>query len=48
MKPLAGSLKKVFLVHGETEASNTLQAAIQKQYGVEVVIPGWGETFDLE
>jgi metallo-beta-lactamase family protein len=47
MKPLAGSLKKVFLVHGETEAANTLQAAIQKQYGVEVVIPGWGETFDL-
>ena len=47
MKPLAGTLKKVFLVHGEPEGAQTLQQAIQKQYGVETVIPGWGERFEL-
>jgi metallo-beta-lactamase family protein len=47
MKPLAGTLKKVFLVHGEPEGAQTLQQAIQKQYGVETAIPGWGEKFEL-
>ena len=47
MKPVAGSLKKVFLVHGEPEGAALLQKAIQEQYGVETVVPGWGETFEL-
>ena len=49
MKPLAGTLKKVFLVHGEPEGATALQAAIQKEYGIEAVVPGWGEVrVDLE
>ncbi len=48
MKPLAGTLKKVFLVHGEPEGAEALQAAIQKEYGVEAVLPGWGERFELK
>ena len=48
MKPLAGSLKKVFLVHGEPEGGAVLKKAIQKEYGVETVLPAWGEGFELE
>lgn len=47
IKPLAGTLKKVFLVHGEPEGAEALQKAIQKEYGVEAVVPGWGEGFEL-
>lgn len=48
MKPLVGTLKKVFLVHGEPEGAEALQAAIQDEYGVETVLPGWGERFELK
>jgi metallo-beta-lactamase family protein len=48
MKPLAGTLKKVFLVHGEPEGAEVLQKAIQEEYKVETVMPGWGERFGLE
>jgi metallo-beta-lactamase family protein len=48
MKPLAGKLKRVFLVHGETEGAEALQKAIQQEYSVETVLPGWGEKFELE
>jgi metallo-beta-lactamase family protein len=48
IKPLAGTLKKVFLVHGELEGATALQAAIQKEYGIETVVPGWGERFELK
>ena len=44
----AETLKKVFLVHGEPEGASTLQAAIQKEYGIETVVPGWGEIFELK
>jgi metallo-beta-lactamase family protein len=47
MKPLAGSLKRVFLVHGEPDGAKALHQAIQQQYGVETVIPGWGQKFEL-
>jgi metallo-beta-lactamase family protein len=48
MKPLAGRLKKVFLVHGEPEAAEALQTAIQHELGVETVLPAWGESVPLE
>jgi|SRR5579871_551420 len=47
MKPLAGTLKKVFLVHGEPEGAEALQKAIEQQFHVEVLTPGWGQTFAL-
>jgi len=47
MKPLAGTVKKVFLVHGEPDGARTLQQAIQKQYGIETLLPGWGQKFEL-
>lgn len=48
IKPLAGKLKKIFLVHGEPDGATALQTAIQKEYGIETVAPGWGESFDLK
>ena len=47
IKPVAGSLKKIFLVHGEPEGAAELQKAIQEQYKIETVVPGWGEKFEL-
>ncbi len=47
MRPLAHSLKKVFLVHGEVSQSEGLAAAIHAEYGLEAVIPSRGDTFLL-
>ncbi|MGA2184007.1 MAG: MBL fold metallo-hydrolase [Bryobacteraceae bacterium] len=48
MKPMVGTLRKVFLVHGEPLQQKALAAAIQERYGLEVVSPGLGETHELE
>jgi metallo-beta-lactamase family protein len=47
MKPLAGTVKKIFLIHGEIAGARALQTAIQTHYGIETVVPDWGETFEL-
>jgi metallo-beta-lactamase family protein len=47
MKPLAGGLKKVFLVHGEPEQQAAFAAAVRERYGLEVVAPQRGQSFDL-
>ena len=47
MKPIAGGLKKVFLVHGEPEQQGALVTAIRERYGLEVIAPGRGQSFDL-
>jgi metallo-beta-lactamase family protein len=48
MKPMAGTLRKVFLVHGELIQMKALAAAIQERYGLQVVSPAPGETHELE
>jgi metallo-beta-lactamase family protein len=47
MKPIAGGLKKVFLVHGEPEQQGAFVTAIRERYGIEVIAPGRGQSFDL-
>jgi metallo-beta-lactamase family protein len=47
MKPIASGLKKVFLVHGETDQQNAFATAIQERYGIAVVAPDRGQSFDL-
>jgi len=47
MKPIAPGLKKVFLVHGEADQQSAFAASIQSQYGLEVMVPERGESFDL-
>ena len=47
IKPMVGSLRKVFLVHGEPQQSQTLAQRLHGRYGLEVVCPAPGESFDL-
>lgn len=48
MKPLSPGLKRVFLVHGEPAAQQTLAAQIEARYRVPVSIPKRGESFLLD
>ena len=47
MKPMAASLKKVFLVHGEPEQSRALAEAIRVRYGLEAIPAVAGQSFEL-
>jgi metallo-beta-lactamase family protein len=47
LAPVAPTLKKLFLVHGEYPAQQALKAAIQARYAIEVEIPTRGEEFTL-
>lgn len=39
--------KKVFLVHGESEAMDVLRSMILSEIGCEVIIPEWKQVFDV-
>ena len=43
MEPIVPTLKKVFLVHGEPPAQQTLKTEIEKLYKLEVVCPKRGD-----
>jgi metallo-beta-lactamase family protein len=47
MKPIAATLRKVFLVHGESTQSATLAKLIEARYRVPAVCPAPGESFEL-
>ena len=47
MKPIAGGLKRVFLLHGEAAQQTAFAAAIRQRYGLEVVVPERGQGFEL-
>ena len=47
MGPLAKSLRKVFLVHGEPEQARILAGLLHTRYGLEVLIPCPGQSFEL-
>lgn len=47
MSPMAKSLKRVFLVHGEGDAQTTLAQLIEERYRIPVSIPGRGDQFNL-
>ena len=44
---MVGSLRKVFLVHGEPTQSETLAKLLRSHYGLETVCPAPGQSFDL-
>jgi metallo-beta-lactamase family protein len=48
VRPIAPTLKKVFLVHGERAAQQTLAAVLTEQLGLNVVCPSRGESFNLD
>lgn len=39
--------KHIFLVHGEAEAQNVLEEKIEKEIGIPVTIPEFGETYEI-
>ena len=47
MKPMAASLKKVFLVHGEPATAEALKQGIQAAYGIETVLPKPSQSEEL-
>jgi metallo-beta-lactamase family protein len=47
MEPMAPTLKKVFLVHGEPDAQQTLKAEIEKVYKLDVVCPKRGDRYEV-
>jgi len=47
IKPLAPNLRKVFLVHGESQQSATLAKLLGSQYGLDVAVPKPGDSFEL-
>ena len=47
MKPMAETLKGVFLVHGELAQAEPLAELIRETYHIEVVIPTRGQTIEL-
>lgn len=47
MEPVAQTLKKVFLVHGEPGAQQALKGEIEKRYRVEVVCPKRGDRHEV-
>ena len=47
LKPLAPHLRQIFLVHGESAQSQALAGVIRSQYGVDVVVPMPGQSFEL-
>jgi metallo-beta-lactamase family protein len=47
IRPLAPSLRQVFLVHGEPQQSQTLAKLLHSTYNLSVAIPAPGQSFDL-
>jgi metallo-beta-lactamase family protein len=47
MAPVAPTLKKVFLVHGELDAMTVLKGKIEERYKLEVVCPKRGDRFEV-
>lgn len=47
IRPIAGGLKKVFLVHGEVEQQTAFSETLRSTYGLEVIVPERGASFEL-
>ncbi len=47
LQPIATGLKRVFLVHGESDQQAAFAAAIHQRYGIQVTVPERGQSFDL-
>ena len=47
MKPMAPTLKRVFLVHGEHSGSRPLADAIHAMYGIEAIVAEPGQQYDI-
>jgi metallo-beta-lactamase family protein len=48
IEPLAPSLRRVFLVHGEPQQAAALAHLLHGKFGLEVTVPTPGQSFALE
>ena len=48
IKPLAPTLRKVFLVHGEPEQARTFARLLDSTYGLEVAVAAPGQSFEID
>lgn len=48
IKPIAGGLRKVFLVHGEPDQQAALKEAIEERFQIAVEAPERGRSFEIE
>lgn len=48
VRPLAPSLRRVFLVHGEPEQAATFARLLHKTFNLEVTVPAPGDSFELD
>ncbi len=48
LRPIAGGVRRVFLVHGEPAAQDALKQAITAEFHIPVECPARGETFQLD
>jgi metallo-beta-lactamase family protein len=47
IRPMAPHLKRVFLVHGEPQQSETLAKLLKSQYNLDVTVPTPGQSFEV-
>ena len=47
IKPIAPALRKVFLVHGESEQSSALARLLHSTYNLDVLCPTPGQSFEI-
>ncbi len=40
--------KKIFIVHGEEEAANTLANLIEEEFNIDTIVPNIGDKFEIE
>jgi len=48
LRALRFRLKKLFVVHGEEEAANTLAQKAKDEFGIVAEVPNYGDCFELE
>jgi metallo-beta-lactamase family protein len=47
IRPMAPTLRRIFLVHGEPEQSATLAKLLKSEYNLEAIMPARGQSFEL-
>jgi metallo-beta-lactamase family protein len=47
IRPMAATLRRVFLVHGEPEQSAILAKLLKSEYNLDAVVPAAGDSFEL-
>lgn len=47
VEPISPTLKRIFLVHGELTAQQTLGKLLEERFHIPVTIPERGQSFDI-